>query len=273
MRKVAGIATCFLAASLLWTNGAAHAVDASSTNAKEIVQAAADQQSAGSRMSRAKMTIRQGSTTRERVLTLRNKGAQDGQKVLILIEAPADVRNTGFLSINYNDRKRADEQYMYLPALHRTTRVPNSGNADSFVGSDFSTSDLSPPDPADYEVKLLDEHAKVGDEECWLIETLPRDEQVKAKTGYAKSQLWVSKSKQLVLQLKAWSADGKKTKYFRATDVRMVDGIWTPHRLQMRTVEQNKEPSETVIDLITVANRSAEVTDADFTEQRLSRGL
>ncbi|HEY6878587.1 MAG TPA: outer membrane lipoprotein-sorting protein [Polyangiales bacterium] len=273
MRKSAGFVTSIFAAGVLWAHGSAHALDASSTDAKAIVRAAADQQNEGSRLSRTKMTIRQGGTTRERTMTLRSKRSEDTQKALILIESPADVRNTGFLSIHYDARKHADEQYLYLPALHRTTRVPSSGSADSFVGSDFSISDLTPPEPDDYDVKLLDEHAKVGDDECWLIESLPRDEQVKAKTGYQKSQLWISKSKQLVVQIKAWSADGKKTKYFRASDVRKVDDLWTPHRLQMRTVEQGKEPSETVIDVLSVTNRSAEVTDADFSEQRLSRGL
>jgi hypothetical protein len=41
----------------------------------------------------------------------------------------------------------------------------------------------------------------------------------------------------------------------------------------MRTLQQGAEPSETVIDVLSVRNKTPEVSDADFTEQRLERGL
>ena len=50
-------------------------------------------------------------------------------------------------------------------------------------------------------------------------------------------------------------------------------GLPEPHRLQMRTMQQGGESSETVIDVLSVKNRAPEVTDADFSEQRLARGV
>lgn len=250
-----------------------YAVDPSSTDARAILQAVADQVGGESGISRVKMTIRQGNATRERLMTVRTRRSTGMRKVLILIEAPADVRNTGFLTLDPTDASKSEEQWLYLPALHRVARVPNSGKSDAFVGSDFSISDLSGQEPNDYELKLLEQSTKVGDEDCWLIESLPRNEEVKQKTGYTKAHLWISKSKHVLMQLKAWTLEAGKTKYFKASDVRLVDGYWTPYRLQMRTLQEGAAPSETVIDVLSVKNKAPEVQDSEFTQQRLERGV
>jgi hypothetical protein len=263
----------FVLGVALSAQGVAYALDGSSTDPRAIMQAATDQLGGESGISRMKMTIRQGSSTRERMMTVRTRRFPEARKTIIGIESPADVRNTGFLTVDYKAPQKNDEQWLYLPGLHRVSRVPNSGKSDAFVGSDFSIADLSGQEPEDYKLSLIAVSTKVGEEDCWQIEALPRDEQVKAKTGYVKAQLWISKSKQVVVQFKAWAIDAKKTKYFKASDIRLVDGFWTPHRLQMRTLVQGGEPSETVIDVLSVKNRAAEVTDADFTEQRLERGV
>jgi hypothetical protein len=273
MINVARWLSCVLCIGALYGHASARALDKDSSDPRAILQAAIDQLGGESGISRVKMAIRQGSSTRERTLTVRSRRAPDVRKVLILIESPADVRNTGFLTVDYKAQTKSDEQWLYLPGLHRVSRVPSSGKSDSFVGSDFSISDLSGPEVDDYQLSLIAASVKLGDEECWQIEAIPRNEEVRAKTGYTKTQLWISKSKQILLQFKAWSVDAKKTKYFKASDIRQVDGYWTPHRLQMRTMQQGGESSETVIDVLTVKNRAPEVTDADFSEQRLARGV
>jgi hypothetical protein len=249
------------------------ALDRTSTDARAILRAASDAQNPDRSSTRMKMSIRDRSGTRERWMTVRSLKFEGGRKNLILIEQPADVRNTGFLSVDYRARGKADEQWLYLPKLHRVSRVPASGKADAFVGSDFSISDLAGPDPEAFEVKLLEASVKVGDEECWSIEATPRDDAARDAIGYSKVQLWVSKDKLALVQLKATISDGKRTKYFKATDLRKEGGIWTAHRLQMRTLEGTSVVSETVIDVLSVDNVAADVGDAEFTQQRLERGV
>ena len=249
------------------------ALDPASTDARAIMLVALNPKSGEKSLARMKMTIRQGAATRERVMTVRAKRGQDGRKSLVLIEQPADVRNTGFLTVDYNARDRADEQWLYLPALHRVSRVPRSGKSDAFVGSDFSISDLSGQDPEDYDFKLIEQSVKVGDDDCWLIEGTPRSDAVKSETGYIKVQSWVSKTKLIPIQLKVWTVSDGKTKYFKASDIRQSNGIWTPYRLQMRTLQKGSVASETIVDVLSVDNDGAGVTDGDFTQQRLERGV
>lgn len=251
----------------------AAALEPNSTDARAIMRAATDGQQAERSAARLKMSIRDHSGTRERLLSMRSKRDASVRKSLVVIEAPADVSNTGFLTIAYQKHSQADEQWLYLPKLHRVSRVPNSGKSDSFVGSDFTLSDLSPMDPDNYDVKLVQESVKVGDQDCWLLEATPHSETVKAETGYEKTQLWISKDKLVMVQLKAWVGGGKRTKYLKISDIRKVDGIWTPHRLQMRTLDGPDVASETLIEVLNVSNDAKDVVDSDFTQQRLERGV
>jgi hypothetical protein len=249
------------------------ALDPNSTDARAIMRAASNGQQAERSSARMKMSIRDHSGTRERLVNMRSKRDETARKTLILIEEPADVRNTGFLTISYQRRDRADEQWLYLPKLHRVARVPSSGKSDAFVGSDFSISDLSQNDPDNYDVKLVQASVKVGDQDCWLLEATPHTETVKAETGYEKTQLWISKEKLVMLQVKAWVVGGKRTKYLKISDVRKVDGVWTAHRLQMRTLDGSDVASETLIEVLNASNDAKDVVDSDFTQQRLERGV
>lgn len=251
----------------------AAAIDATSTDARAILSAAFDSQGSPRSLWHMKMTIKDDVGSRERRMIVRTRRFAEGSKRLILIEHPDEVRNTGFLSIDYSARSRQDEQWLYLPKLHRVTRVPDSGKSDAFVGSDFTLSDLSDPNPDDFKATVVEQSARVGDEDCWLIEALPKDDNVRDATGYARTQLWISKRSLVTLQLKAWAAKGSRIKYLKATDVRKAGNLWMAHRLQMRTLEGSKLISETAIEVLSADNDAKDVADGDFTQQRLERGL
>lgn len=238
-----------------------------------IMKRAAQRAGGDRTLMRVKMTIKDSSGTRERMLNMRSRREEGARKSLIQIESPNEVRNTGFLSLDYSDKAKSDEQWLYLPKLHRVSRIPSSGKSDPFLGSDFSYSDLLQQDPDDFQYKLVEQSVKVGDEDCWLIEAVPRDEQVQSALGYSKTHTWMSKSKLIPVQLKGWSNKTDKIKYFKAMDVAEIDGVWTPKRLQMRTMQGNSATSETLLELLSVKNNSPEVSDADFNHQRLERGL
>lgn len=253
----------------------AHAIDPSSSDPKAILNAVSQSQLPSSSLARMKMSIKDSTGTRERVFSMRSKRYPDGLKMLFLAEAPADVRNTAILTVNYKDPERADDQWMFLPKLSRVTRVAQSSKADPIMGSDVSMSDLSlsNQEPNDFDVKLIDGAGKLGAEDCWIIESVPRRAAIKRESGYEKIQVWISKQKLVALQFKGWLVDGKRTKYFKASELRSIDGIWSPQRMTMRTLEGSTLLSETVIDYLNLSYNSTEVTDSDFTQQRLEQGV
>ena len=89
-----------------------------------------------------------------RMQQYRQDKGEDSQSV-IFFEEPADVRNTGFLTYDYDDESKDDDQWMYLPALRKTKRIAASDKSVSFMGSDFNYSDLTSYNLSDYNYKLL----------------------------------------------------------------------------------------------------------------------
>ena len=251
----------------------AHALQPASEDPRAIMRAAYAPAGLDKVLSRMHMTIRSGGDNRVRVMSMRTKRFDAGRKSLLVLEEPADMRNTGFLAIDYNAKGKPDEQWLYLPHLQRVSRVPASGKSDPFVGSDFSFADLGSVDPDDYDVKLLGAGVNVDGEACWLIESVPRSDAVKRASGYTKFQIWIAKRTSVPIQTKLWTLDADRIKYLKATDVRKVDGVWIPYRYQMRTLEHGAPVSETIIDVLSITPNSRDVTDEDFTQQRLARGL
>ena len=76
---------------------------------------------------------------------------EDKQSIMFFL-SPADVEDTGFLTYDYDDPARDDDQWLYLPALTKTKRIASSDKSGSFMGSDFSYADMTerPLDHYDY---------------------------------------------------------------------------------------------------------------------------
>ena len=51
---------------------------------------------------------------------------------------PTDVKDTAYLSYNWEDPKREDESWLYLPALQKSNRIAGGDRSNSFMGSDFT---------------------------------------------------------------------------------------------------------------------------------------
>jgi hypothetical protein len=61
---------------------------------------------------------------------------------------PSDVKNTAFLTFDYSGNDKDDDQWMYLPALKKTKRIPASDKDGAFMGSDFSYADMTSSNPS-----------------------------------------------------------------------------------------------------------------------------
>jgi hypothetical protein len=128
--------------------------------------------------------------TRERKSSTAVKLTPNGidSKFLVRFSTPADIRGTGFLQIEHADGD--DDLWIYLPALKKSRRLVANNKKDSFVGSDFSYGDIALP-----KVELYD-HTLKGKEQvegvdCYIIESVPRDDAVRSSSGYSRKVTWV----------------------------------------------------------------------------------
>ena len=210
---------------------------------------------------------------RQRLLQSRTLSIAGARKQLLLFESPADVRNVGLLTWDYDDGSKNDDQWLYLPALHRSSRITQSDRSGPFMGTDLSYSDMTRKDPSQYEYRMLNQSVKIGDEDCWLVEAKPATPKEQKETGYLRSETWVSKSKLVPVQSKSIFSDGQRVKYTQFRNIQKIDGIWTALEIVARTVKGSEAVSTTVITLSDVKYNQPAVTETDFTERRLEQGL
>lgn len=144
---------------------------------------------------------------------------------LMFFAHPADVKDTGFLTIDYDDSDRDDDQWLYLPALHKTKRIASSDKSGSFMGSDLSYADMTEPDLEDYDYTIK-KTMDVRGHKVWLIESIPRTKEVIDETGYTKSYLFVRQDNYVVVRSIHWVKDGRLLKYMDVKKLVQIDGIW-----------------------------------------------
>ena len=252
----------------------AYAISPSETDPQAIMDAVEAIDVPDKVRSRIVMKVMDGAgRERSRVVRSIAMNFAEGTKQLMLFEEPADVRNTGLLSIDYDDGAKDDDQWLYLPSLKKSTRISSSGKSGSFMGTDLSYSDMTKTDPKHYDYEIVEQSAKVAGEDCWLIESRPKTAKAKKETGYIKSHVWVSKAKLTAMQVKSWVRKGKKLKYIQFADIKNIGGVWTPHKIMAQTKRGSKVESKTLIVFKDYAVNQADVTEANFTQRQLEQGL
>ncbi len=263
-----------LALSVLAFAPTASALPPETTDARAIMEAVEARERGDKSVGVMKMVISDGAgAKRERIVRTRSMEFTGGTKTLMLFESPADVRNTGLLSVDYDDGAKDDDQWLYLPSLRKTTRISSGEKSGSFLGTDLTYADMTKRDPKNYDYTMLDADAKVGDEACWKIEARPKHAKEREETGYVKSEIWISKSKLLPLQTRLFVREGKKIKLIKFDAIRQVSGLWTPHKITAWTTRGGKTESMTVIVYSSLKYGDPSVSASDFEQRRLEQGL
>ncbi len=267
-------ASLVIAALLALAPHAAYAIAPTETDAAKIMAAVEDRETGDKGQMRMQMTIKDSAgRSRTRVVRSRTMKFKGGTKQLMLFESPADVRNTALLSVDYDDGAKDDDQWLYLPSLRKSTRISSSDKSGAFMGSDLTYADMTKKDPKNYTYKVVKQDVKAGGEACWLIESRPKTAKEQRETGYLKTLVWISKSKLLPVQVKAWVKEGKKLKYTKFGQIKQVAGIWIPHRIAVRTVRAKKVVSTTRLSFLSYKLNDPSVKASDFTQRRLEKGL
>lgn len=192
-----------------------------------------------------------------------------------LFDSPADIRGTAYLNYNYADPDQDNDSWLYLPSLQRVKRIASSDTADSFMGSDFTYADINGLEDSWFDFQFIDANADIDGQPAWHIEAVPKPEyksRAEASTGYARMHFWVDKTSFLQLRGQYWELRGNRVKYFAASDIELVDGIWTPHRLQVITTRNDTQEHASVLQVNAITYNTSLAEDLFLTEN-LPRAL
>ena len=193
----------------------------------------------------------------------------------IFFLSPSDVKNTAFLTYDYSGDDKDDDQWMYLPALKKTKRIPASDKDSAFMGSDFNYSDMTDKELDDYTFKLIKETVikrKDGAHPVWVIESLPVSQAIVDETGYTKSNLYVRKDNYVLTRAKFYLKKASRLKYMDVSKLEKIDGIWVAMQTTMTTKQGTQTLHKTIL-----SNSDVEINqpiDSDmFTIRTIEKGL
>ncbi len=199
------------------------------------------------------------------------KDYDNQRKTILVYSNPSNVKGTAFMSYDYNDATKDDDQWLYLPALRKTRRISAANRGDYFLGTDFTYEDIklgTKMSKDDYNYKTIKEETIDG-HKCILVEAIPKTDKIARELGYKKVHQWVDASIWMVRQSKYWDIAGNELKSTYVKDIKKIQGIWTFQSLE---ATNHKNGHKTAITFGNSDYQTA-VDDALFSEESLVRGV
>jgi len=247
-------------------------VHAADLTAREIMQKVQDRDSGDHGISDMEMILidKKGHKRIRKIHRFSKYQGEDRQTSMFFL-TPASVKNTAFLTYDYDDPNKDDDQWLYLPALRKSKRIASSDKSGSFMGSDFNYSDMTDKNLDAYQYKILKE-AKVRDHKTWVIEALPQTQKEIEESGYKKSIVFVRQDNFVAVRALHWANQGKRMKYLDMPKLQQIDGIWTPLEMSMTSKEGKTTVHKTLLKFSNV-HYNQKLDEATFTLRGIEKGL
>ena len=210
---------------------------------------------------------------KKRIRKLKTFGGKNGENTLSLMFflSPADVKNTGFLTYDYNESGKDDDQWLYLPALRKTKRIAAGDKSGSFMGSDLNYSDMTTPDLDLYDYTLMKE-TEVRGKKVWQIKAVPKHKDEAEKSGYSKSVIFIRQDNYVMIRAVRWVHKKRRNKYLDVKKLEEIDGIWVSTEMHVTTKTGKKTLHKTILKQKNIRFNQDEVNANLFTVRRLEKG-
>lgn len=172
--------------------------------------------------SKSRLDIHDGKgNVRTRVTTMASRIFDDGtEKRVIVFLSPAEVKGTGMLIFDHETGN--DDMWIYLPALRKTRKIVSTEKSKSFMGSEFSNSDLAVGsiDNFNYSHEGVEE---IEGEACWKIKITPKTMEIAEENGFASKYMWISKKDFVPRKAFFHDLDEEPWKELSYSGIKMID--------------------------------------------------
>ena len=189
-----------------------------------------------------------GAERNRRISTFTKDKGADTLRLMFFVH-PADVRDTGFLTWDYDDFSRDDDQWLCLPALKKTKRIASSDKSNAFMGSDLNYSDMTSRNLEDYDFSFYEKRKEmaIDGKRVWVILAQPRNRDVIDETGYKQSLLFVRDDIDFVVRTIGWEKSGGYIKYMEVKKLEQIDGIWVATEMHVKKTLNKKAVHRTIL--------------------------
>ncbi len=162
-----------------------------------------------------------------RQLAFSSLEAKEGDQSLIRFVAPKDVQDTALLT--HAKASGPDDQWVYLPALKRTTRISGTTKASPFMGSEFSYEDFVATDVDKFTYTYVRDEP-CGVLSCAVVERIPTYD----GSGYAKQTVWIDREAWRIQKIDFTNKRGQLAKTLTTADWKNYQGrFWRAQTLMM----------------------------------------
>ncbi len=177
----------------------------------------------------------------------------DTEKRIIKFTAPAEVKGTGILIFDYEDKN--DDMWIYLPALKKTRRIVSSEKSKGFMGSEFSNADMTAPAIEDFSYSLEGSETISG-ATCWIIVSTPVNSEKEDEYGYSSSRAWIGKDDHVLRKTEYFDFDGNLMKTIETITFKNLEQSSGKYMVteMVATNVQNGRSSRMKMDKIQIAN-------------------
>lgn len=170
---------------------------------------------------------RHGQESKRKIRSKTLEVTGDGDKSMSIFDTPRDVKGTAFLS--YTHALKADEQWLYLPALKRVKRISSNNKSGPFMGSEFSYEDLSSQEVEKYTYKYLRDEIIDG-RDCYVIERKPAYKH----SGYTRLISWLDKEMYQPLKIEFYDRKEALLKTLTSSGYKQYEGqFWRPEKMSV----------------------------------------
>lgn len=143
-------------------------------------------------------------------------------KDLVIILGPENIKGLSVLTWTYLDPQKDQEVWLWLPSLRKIRRVSQSEEDDPFMGSEFTTEEMSTRKWEDETYKMIGEKKFGGylseyngktyykDTDCYVLEAKPK----RKEWYYSKRVIWLDKRHAGLIFDEVYDPAGRKWKTF-----------------------------------------------------------
>ncbi len=250
-------------------------VSADDPKAREIIQKVEDRDDGDNSISDMEMIlVDKNGKQRVRKITMFRKDKGKDDLSIMFFKHPIDVKDTGFLTHDFDDPKKDDDQWLYLPALKKSKRIASTDKSGSFMGSDLNYSDMTSRNLENYDFTFYEKgkETEINGVKVWVIESVPRSKEIINETGYKKSLLFIRQDNYFVIRAVNWEKRGGYVKFMKVNKLELIDGIWVSTDMNVQRKKGKRVVHQTLLKFHnTKFNQPIE--ENMFTVRRLEKGL
>jgi negative regulator of sigma E activity len=211
---------------------------ASAEDATAIVDRSRNRISAATTLSRSRMAVvAKDGTVSNRIIDQYSKDGSNGENRVVVefkhSGNPAGILNTRFLSIG--NQSGGDDQWIFLPSSDTPRRIAASGGSGSFVGTDFSYSDIASANrSADMDTHRILREENLRGRPCYVIESIPKD----SSYQYSKMVQWIDKETLVNYKIDLYDKRGTHIKTMEILELKEVQGRLSPMVTKMSALTE-----------------------------------